>query len=161
MASLRGRAPRGARPPGHHPHGHWRTLTFLAALRSDRIDAPGPFNAPVNRPINVGSFTAQVRQAPVPTLSPGDGVVPESLGGLFLAALGAAIGAAGAQILFLRPCSPDPSPVEQVLAKLRHDLCEATGRTINAVTEALTAIPDRFTPPKSADCVANAGCASS
>ena len=44
MAPLRGWAPCGERLAGHHPHGHWRTLTVLAALRADRIDAPCLFN---------------------------------------------------------------------------------------------------------------------
>ena len=68
MAPLRGWAPRGERLIDRVPHGRWRTLTFLAALRVDRIDAP----CVLDGPINGISFLAYVEQFLVPTLSPGD-----------------------------------------------------------------------------------------
>ena len=58
------------------PHGHWQTLTFLAALRHDRITAP----CVIDGPINGESFLAYVEQLLVPTLEPGDIVVMDNLG---------------------------------------------------------------------------------
>jgi putative transposase len=156
MAPLRGWSPRGERLPGRHPHGHWRTLTFLAALRADRIDAPCLFNGPINGE----SFTAWVEQALVPTLSPGDVVVLDNLGPHKGRAVRAAIRVAGAHLLFLPPYSPDLNPIEQVFAKLKHFLREAAGRTIDTVTEALANILDRFTAAECANYLANAGYAS-
>jgi transposase len=104
MAPLRGWAPLGERLAGRHPHGHWRTLTFLAALRADRIDAPCLFGGPINGE----SFTAGVDHALIPTLSPGDVVVMDNLGSHKGQAVRAAIRAAGAHLLFLPPYSPDP-----------------------------------------------------
>ena len=157
MAPLRGWAPCGERLAGHHPHGHWRTLTFLAALRADRIDAPCLFNGPINGE----SFTAWVRQALVPTLSPGDIVVLDNLGSHKGKAVRSAIRNAGAHLLFLPPYSPDLNPIEQVFAKLKHFLREAAERTIDTVTAALAAILDRFTPQECANYLTNAGYASS
>ena len=48
MAPLRGWGPRGQRLVAHVPHGHWKTLTFIAALRHDRIDAPLVIDGPIN-----------------------------------------------------------------------------------------------------------------
>jgi len=170
MAPLRGWSPRGDRLQGRHPHGHWRTLTFLAALRSDRIDAPCLFNGPINGE----SLTAWVSQALVPTLAPGDvpragprtdgGFRPsimDNLGSHKGQAVRAAIRAAGAHLLFLPPYSPDLNPIEQVFAKLKHFLREAAERSIDTITAALATILDRFTPQECANYLANAGYASS
>jgi transposase len=76
MTRLRGWAPRGRKLLAKVPHGHWRTLTFLAALRCDRIDAP----CVIDGPINGERFTAYVEQLLAPTLSPGDIVIMDNLG---------------------------------------------------------------------------------
>jgi transposase len=157
MAPLRGWAPRGARLAGRHPHGHWRTLTFLAALRCDRIDAPCLFDGPINGE----SFTAWVEAALVPTLRPGDVVVMDNLGSHKGRAVRAAIRAAGAHLFFLPPYSPDLNPIEQVFAKLKHFLREAASRSIDTVTASIADILDRFTPQECANYLTNAGYASS
>ena len=71
MAPLRGRAPRGERLTGYAPHGHWRTMTFIAALRVGRVDAPFVLDGPVNG----DAFQVYVERFPVPTPAPGDVVV--------------------------------------------------------------------------------------
>jgi transposase len=71
-----GRCTRRKRLVANTPFGRWRTLTFLAALRSDRIDAP----CGVDGPINGSSFLAYVEQILVPTLEPGDIVIMGNLG---------------------------------------------------------------------------------
>ena len=48
MTPLRGWAPRGERLKAKAPFGHWKTMTFIAALRCDRIDAPCLFDGPIN-----------------------------------------------------------------------------------------------------------------
>src|ERR1700753_1495824 len=75
MAPLRGWAPVGERLHAKVPYGHWRTMTFLAALRCDRIDAP----CVLDQPVNGQSFTDYVEQCLVPTLSPGDVVIMDNL----------------------------------------------------------------------------------
>jgi hypothetical protein len=71
MAPLRGWAPRGQRLVGKVPHGRWKTMTFLAALRHDRIDAPWLLEGPIDGE----SFRLYVEKVLVPTLRPGDIVI--------------------------------------------------------------------------------------
>jgi hypothetical protein len=102
MPPIRGWAPRGQKLVARAPFGHWRTLTFLAAIRHDRI-AP----CVLDGPINGVSFTAWVEQCLVPTLKPGDVVVMDNLGSHKGQAVRQAIRSAGARPLFLPPYSPD------------------------------------------------------
>jgi len=76
MVPLRGWAPKGARLRGFAPHGHWRTMTFLGALRCDRLTAPCVFDGPINGEC----FRAYVEQLLVPCLRPGDIVIMDNLG---------------------------------------------------------------------------------
>ncbi len=112
MTRRHGRAQRGQRLVAKAPYGRWRTLTFLAALRVDRIDAP----LVLDGPINGRAFTAYVEQFLVPTLAPGDIVIMDNLGSHKGKAVRRAIRAAGAKLLFLPPYSPDLNPIEQVFS---------------------------------------------
>src|SRR5207237_6458596 len=110
------------------PFGRWRTLTFLAALRSNRIDAP----CVIDGPINGKSFLAYVEQILVPTLVEGDVVIMDNLGSHKGKAVRKAIRAAGAKLFFLPPYSPDLNPIEQFFAKLKTLLRKADERTVEA-----------------------------
>ena len=126
MAPLRGWGPKGARLRGFAPHGRWRTLTFLGALRSDRLDAPCVFDGPING----ACFRAWVEQQLVPTLKPGDIVVLDNLGSHKGRATRQIIHQAGARLWFLPPYSPDLNPIEQAFAKIKHWMRDAQKRTI-------------------------------
>ncbi|BCH27015.1 hypothetical protein MesoLjLb_68000 [Mesorhizobium sp. L-8-3] len=76
MAPLRGWAPRGERIKAKVPHGHWKTMTFLAALRHDRVEAPWL----IDGPINGERFQLYVDEVLVPTLKSGDIVVMDMCG---------------------------------------------------------------------------------
>ena len=115
MAPLRGWCQRGRRLLAKVPHGHWNTLTFVAALRFDRIDAP----CVIDGPINGQSFLAYVEQILVPTLTPGDIVVMDNLGSHKGRAVRHAIRSVGAHRLLLPPYSPDLNPIEQVFSNSR------------------------------------------
>ena len=91
MTRLYGWAPRGERLVDKVPHGHWKTTTFLAALRNDRVEAPCVFDGP----INAERFLAYVEQFLIPTLKPGDIVVLDNLGSHKGKAVRKAIRAAG------------------------------------------------------------------
>jgi transposase len=116
MVPLRGWAPRGARLRGFAPHGHWRTMTFLGALRCDRLTAPCVFDGPINGEC----FRAYVEQLLVPCLRPGDIVIMDNLGSHKSAELRRIIRAAGARLWYLPPYSPDLNPIEQAFAKIKH-----------------------------------------
>ena len=156
MTRTHGRCARGQRLVARVPHGHWRTLTFLAALRADRIDAPCVFDGPING----RSFQAYVEQVLVPTLRPGDIVVMDNLGSHKGQAARRAIRNAGAHLFFLPPYSPDLNPIEQVFAKLKALLRKAAERTVEATWRRIGTLLDAFTPDECARYVANAGYAS-
>ena len=156
MAPLRGWCTRGERLEAKVPHGRWCTLTFIAALRVDRIDAP----CVIDGPINGVTFRAYVEQFLVPTLKPGDIVVMDNLGSHKGAAVRAAIRAAGARRFFLPPYSPDLNPIEQMFAKLKHLLREAQARTVEATWRCIGGLINRFSPAECANYFRNAGYAS-
>ena len=156
MTPIRGWAPRGHKLVAHAPFGKWRTLTFLAALRHDRIDAP----CVLDGPINGESFTAYVTQFLVPTLSPGDVVIMDNLGSHKGAAVRRAIRAAGARLLFLPPYSPDLNPIEQVFAKLKLLLRKAAERSVEATWQRIGSLLDAFAPHECANYLRNSGYAS-
>jgi transposase len=156
MTRLHGRCARGQRLLAKAPFGRWQTLTFLAALRSDRIDAP----CVVDGPINGKSFLAYVEQILVPTLKPGDIVIMDNLGSHKGKAVRKAIRAAGAKLFFLPPYSPDLNPIEQVFAKLKTLLRKAEERTVEATWKRIGCLLDNFRPTECANYLVNAGYAS-
>ena len=156
MTPIRGWSPRGQKLVSHAPFGKWRTLTFLAALRHDRIDAP----CVLDGPINGVSFTAYVEQFLVPTLSPGDIVIMDNLGSHKGQAVRKAIRAAGAKLLFLPPYSPDLNPIEQVFAKLKLLLRKAEERTVEATWQRIGSLLAAFPSHECANYLKNSGYAS-
>ena len=156
MTRTHGRAPRGERLIAKAPHGRWKTLTFLAALRHDRIDAPCVLDGPVNGL----SFRAYVEQLLVPTLAPGDIVIMDNLGSHKGQLVRRAIRAAGARLFFLPPYSPDLNPIEQVFAKLKALLRKAAERSITATWQRIGQLLDAFTPQECSNYLRNSGYAS-
>ena len=126
MTRTHGRCARGIRLRAKAPHGRWRTLTFLAALRCDRLTAP----CVIDGPINGLSFFAYVEQILIPTLRAGDIVIVDNLGSHKAKRIRTALRAVGAKLLFLPPYSPDLNPIEQVFAKLKTLLRKAAERTV-------------------------------
>ena len=157
MTRQRGRCQRGKRLVAKVPQGRWRTLTFLAALRCDRIDAPCVIDGPINGP----SFLAYVEQVLLPTLSIGDIVIMDNLGSHKRQMIRRLIRAAGAKLFFLPPYSPDLNPIEQVFAKLKTLLRKADERTVEATWRRIGSLLDCFTPAECANYLKNSGYASS
>ena len=133
MTRRYGRAPVGQRLVGYAPHGHWKTTTFIAALRHDGLTAPAVFDGPIDGE----SFLAYVRQILVPTLRPGDVVVMDNLPAHKVEGVRQAIEAVGAIRLLLPPYSPDFNPIEQVFSKLKAWLRKKARRSIDALWDAL------------------------
>jgi transposase len=153
MAPLRGWGLRGKRLKAKAPYGHWKTMTFLAALRHDRIDAPWVIDGPINGEL----FRLYVEKVLIPTLKPGDIVILDNLGSHKSKAVRAAIRAAGARLFFLPPYSPDLNPIEQVFAKLKHLLRKAAERTLDATWKRIGALLDCFLPDECQAYLANSG----
>ncbi len=153
MAPLRGWAPRGRRLTAKVPHGRWKTMTFLAALRHDRIDAPWFLEGPIDG----DSFRLYVEQVLLPPLRPGDIVVMDNLGSHKSKAVRQLIRAAGAKLFFLPKYSPDLNPIEQAFAKLKHFLRKSAARTVETVCLAVGEILRAFTPEECANYLTNSG----
>lgn len=144
MTRRHGRAARGARLVAGVPHGHWKTNTFVAALRLDGITAPCVIEGAMNGAL----FRAWVEQVLAPTLRPGDIVVMDNLGSHKVAGVRAAIEAVGAELRYLPPYSPDLNPIEQVFAKLKARLRKAAARTLDGLTAAIVAAIDAVSRPE-------------
>jgi transposase len=153
MAPLRGWGPKGRRLNGYAPHGHWKTLTFIAALRHDRIDAPWVIDGPINRQ----TFLLYVERILAPTLSPGDVVILDNLRSHKDNAARAAVRAKGAHLIFLPPYSPDLNPIEQLFAKLKHLVRKNQPRDIEATWRKVGQLLDLFSPSECANYLANSG----
>jgi transposase len=156
MAPLRGWGPRGQRLTARVPHGHWKTLTFIAALRVDRVDAPWVIDGPINGEL----FTLYVEKILAPTLAKGDVVILDNLGSHKGRAARRAVRRAGAHMLFLPPYSPDLNPIEQLFAKLKHLMRMAEPRTVEATWRKVGQILDLFSPAECANYLKNSGYAS-
>ena len=153
MARRYGRARRGARVVGAVPHGHWKTTTVIAALRHDGVSAPCVFDGAING----ARFLAYVEQALAPTLRPGDVVVLDNLRAHKVKGVREAIAAAGAELRYLPPYSPDLNPIELAFAKLKALLRSAARRTVDALWQAIGHALDAFTPAECAHYLAHAG----
>jgi transposase len=153
MTRRYGRAPRGKRLVASVPHGHWKTSTFVAGLRTTGLTAPLVVDGAMNGDI----FRTYVEQVLAPTLVPGDIVILDNLGSHKVAGVREAIEARGASVVYLPPYSPDLNPIEQAFAKLKALLRKIAARTISALWNALGDIVARFTPHECANYLANAG----
>lgn len=107
------------------PHGHWKTTTFVGALRLGGMTAPMVLDGAMNGP----AFLAYVDQVLVPTLVPDDIVVMDNLPAHKSAAVRQAIERAGAKLYFLPPYSPDFNPIENAFSKLKSFLKKTAART--------------------------------
>jgi transposase len=153
MARLRGRAKRGQRCRAPVPHGHWKTTTFVGALRLGGMTAPMVLDGPMNGP----AFLAYVRRVLAPTLRRGETVVMDNLPAHRVLGVRAAIEATGASLRLLPPCSPDLNPIENAFAKLKALLRKAAARTVPDLWDAIRDALPRFTPDECANYFAAAG----
>ena len=143
----------GKRLLGKAPHGQRKTLTFVAALRCDGLQAPWV----IDKPISARSFRAWVETCLVPLLRRGDIVVLDNLSSHKASVIRKAIRAVGAKLFYLPPYSPDLNPIEQVFAKLKTLLRKVNARTVEAVIQAIGQLLDDFTAEECANYLAHAG----
>ena len=153
MTRLYGRAPRGRRLFAKAPFGHWKTTTFVAALRRDGLGAPMVLDGPMTGE----AFLAYVEQVLIPTLRPDDIVALDNLPAHKIAAVRAAIARAGAQHFLLPPYSPDLNPIEMALSKFKSLLRQAAERTRDGLWSRIGQLLDHFTPEECANYFQAAG----
>lgn len=140
MTPTRGRSLAGNRCIGYAPYGHWKTTTLVCALRCEGLVAPWV----IDGPINGEGFRVWVQRVLVPALRPGDIVVLDNLGAHKVAGIAEAIQAAGAQLRYLPPYSPDYNPIEQVFAKLKTLLRRAAKRTVKELWATIGCLLEQF-----------------
>ena len=153
MARRYGRALRGQRCRAPVPHGHWKTTTFVGALRLGGMTAPMVLDGAMHG----AAFLAYVEQVLVPTLKSGDIVVMDNLPAHKSLAVRRAIEAAGAELRFLPPYSPDLNPIEMAFSKLKAFLKKMAARTIDDLWDAIAKGIDSFTPDDCQNYFAAAG----
>jgi transposase len=135
MARLKGRGPRGVRLIGRVPHGHWKTITFVAALRHDRMVAPFVVEGAMNGEM----FLAYVQQFLVPTLKRNDIVVMDNLSAHKAPSVREAIEGARATLRYLPQYSPDLNPIEMPFSSFKTFLRKAAERTVPRLCRAIGA----------------------
>ena len=142
MTRSHGRCPRGERLVMGVPHGHWKTTTFVVGLRAGGLVAPTVVDGPMTGDV----FVAYVRQQLVPTLRPGDVVVMDNLSSHKRSEVRPAVEAAGAELRYLPPYSPDLNPIERAFSKLKAKLRAAEKRTVSELETYLGEALDGFSP---------------
>jgi transposase len=153
MVRLRGRCRRGERLVDYAPHGHWKTITFVAGLRQRGMTAPFVLEGAMNGPM----FLVYVRQCLVPTLRRGDIVVMDNLPVHKVAGVAEAIEAAGAALLYLPPYSPDLNPIELAFSKLKAHLRKAAEHTIPGLLRRIGRVVKAFSPQECKNFLRHAG----
>jgi len=147
MARLRGRCQRGRRLVASIPHGHWKTLTFIAGLRHDRLTAPWVIDGPMDG----DAFVQYIKTQLAPTLNKGDVVVLDNLPAHKRRDAEQAVRERGAWLLFLPPYSPDLNPIELAFSKLKAHLKRLAPRTVDDLWKAAGTVCGLFKPHECAN----------
>lgn len=153
MTRLRGRAPRGQRLIDKTPHGHWKTTTLIAALGIEGMQC----SMVVDGAVNSDLFEAFVEQVLVPVITPGDVVIMDNLSSHKRARVRERIEAAGGELQYLPPYSPDLNPIEMVFSKIKQLLRTLASRTKNALWQSMQAVLDQVTRSDAINCFRHAG----
>ena len=148
-----GRSPRGERCVAAIPHGHWKTTTFTAGLRTDGLVAPMLLDGPMDGT----AFEAYLHQVLIPVLRPGEIVIMDNLPAHKGPGVRKAIEDAGASLFYLPPYSADMNPIEMLFAKLKSILRAAAPRNIPDLWQAITDALPCFTAQECQNYFAAAG----
>jgi transposase len=147
-----GRSPYGERL-SPVPHGHWKTLTLVAALRIDRTTAPYAIDGAMDGP----SFLAYVEQVLAPPLHKGDIVFMDNLRTHKIVGVREKIEAVGAKLRYLPAYSPDLNPIKQAFSKLKAQLRKGAARKVDALLKLIGKLVNSFAPEECANYFRHAG----
>ena len=153
MVRQYGRAPVGERLVAKVPHGHWKTLTLIAALRVDGVTAPFVIDGAMDG----AAFLAYVIAVLAPTLSKGDIVFMDNVRTHKVAGVAEALWAVGARLRYLPAYSPDLNPIENAYSKIKSGLRRAAARTVDALTKVVGRTIKTIAPSECAGYFRNAG----
>jgi transposase len=155
MTRLYGRARVGERCTDRTPHGHWKTMTVLSAIRLDGVMRDA--TVLVDGPMNAATFLAYTRQFLAPSLRPGDVVVMDNLASHKAAGVREAIEAVGADLWYLPPYSPDLNPIEKLWSKVKAWLRRVSAKTFDALSHAIADALRTVSPAECANYLASCG----
>ena len=156
LARLRGRAPRGVRLIGHVPLGEWKTITFVAALRHNKMTAP----MVVDGPMTGEMFLAYVERCLVPTLKRNDIVMMDNFRSHKVAGVQEAIEKARATVQYLPKYSPDLNPIEMPYSKFKTLLRKVAARTVQGLYRTIRSFVPQLGAQECANYFRHAGYAS-
>ena len=124
------------------PHGHWKTMTFIAGLRCDGLTAPWVIEGAMDG----DAFGKYIETQLAPTLQKGDVVVLDNLPAHKRDDARRAVEKRGAWLLFLPPYSPDFNPIELAFSKFKAHIKRLKPRTIDDLWKAAGKVCDLFKP---------------
>ena len=153
MVRQYGRAPVGERLVAKVPHGHWKTLTFIAGLRVDGMTAPYVIDGAMDGP----AFLAYIESVLAPTLRKGDIVFMDNLRTHKVDGVVAVLAAVGAKVRYLPAYSPDLNPIEMAFSKLKTALRKGAARTVEALWKLIGRLMKTFAPDECANYFRHAG----
>jgi transposase len=153
MARLRGRTARGVRLIGRVPLGEWKTITFVAGLRHNKMTATMVIEGAMNGEM----FLAYVEQCLVPTLKRNDIVVMDNFKAHKVAGVREAIEKARATVRYLPKYSPDFNPIELPYSKFKTFLRKAAQRTVRGLRRAIRSFLPQLGPRECANYFRHAG----
>ena len=133
MQRTHGRAPPGKRVVSKVPHGHWKTISTIAALTVKGIVASASFDGATDTEL----FVAFIAEALVPTLRPGQVVVMDNLQPHKSPQVRRLVEATGARLILLPPYSPDFNPIEQAISKVKAALRSLAKREVEALFDGI------------------------
>jgi transposase len=148
-----GRSPRGERLVAKVPHGHWKTMTFIAGLRVDGLTAPYVIDGAMDGP----AFLAFVEDVLAPTLDKGDIVFMDNVSTHKIDGVADALKAVGAKVRYLPAYSPDLNPIEMLFAKLKAALRKGAARTVKALWKLIGKLVKQIAPEECANYFQHAG----
>lgn len=141
MVRMHGRCRRGQRLLSSAPAGHWKTTTMLAAIGLDGVEAPWTLDGA----LDADAFLVYVEHVLVPTLQGGEIVVLDNLSSHKHSRVAELINAAGAEVWYLPPYSPDFNPIEQMWSKVKQILRSLAARTFDGLIKAIGSAFDQVT----------------
>jgi transposase len=153
MTRRYGRAPRGERVREATPAGHWSTLTLLGAMSTEGLLATMTVESPTDGDV----MRAYLEQVLCPCLQPGQIVVMDNLSAHKVQGVRELIEAAGAELRYLPPYSPDFNPIEQCWGKVKQKLRSLKARTVDSLQEAISEAIATITPDNASAWFAHCG----
>lgn len=142
MATAYGWSEKGSRLTDQIPCARGPNTTIIGALTLSGLSAIMTVQGGVGGDV----FKAYVDEVLVPTLRPGQVVVMDNVRFHKVEGVAEAIHAAGCEVLYLPPYSPELNPIEECWSKVKNLLRKARPTSFNEITNALAELLDHIRP---------------